>query len=418
VIGAVAIGLCTIGGIMQHFLYLPEDNEFLAAQWLRECPPGDTVHLIHASGAEAQADTLRRAFPVIVRTDALDRVQEGMLAFPDKGAARVTLPLTPDEFPLRYQFPVRVPDYRSQAPLLRNLWRLGFREVEIYHAGGSRVLPLPHLPHEFEGCHAGRRCFIVGNGPSLNQIDMTKLAGEIVFTANRGYLGFEHWGFTPPYWGVYDPLQIEQYGTEYEQHVPDSCIKFFPFQYWAYLRVSNGCPLFLDWPRAVSREFSTSPDRMCVGYSVVYMLLQVAAMMGCNAIVLVGLDHRYQLKKRNGLLRMIRLAGRWTARKYDDRIWYRCAEAAGREYFKRRGKQMAVPASRLWNAGDAGAATHFDAAYTAERKQFLMPRPQDAEADYRCARDWAASHGVQILNATPGSGLDVFPMVPFDSLFQ
>ena len=403
---------------MQHFLYLPEDTDFLAARWLQECSHGDRVHLIHAPGADASADALRRAFPVIARTNALDRIQEGALEFSGTDAARITLPLMPDEFPLRYQFPVRVPDYRAQAPLLRDLWRLGFREVETWHAGGSRVLPLPHMAHEFEGCHAGQRCFIVGNGPSLNQIDMTQLAGEIVFSANRGFLGFEHWGFHPAYWGVYDPLQIEQYGAEYEQHVPDACIKFFPLQYWAYLRVRNRCPLFLDWPRAGSREFSPSPDRMCVGYSVVYMLLQVAALMGCNPIILVGLDHRYQLKKRNGLLRMLRLAGRWTARKYDHRVWYRCAEAAGREYFKRRGKQMAVPASRLWNAGDAGAATHFDAAYTAERKQFLMPRPQDAEADYRCARDWAASHGVQILNATPGSGLDVFPMVPFDSLFQ
>ncbi len=404
--------------IMQRFLYLPEDNHLLAARWLQEYPDGGPVHLIHAPSACADAEALRKAFPVITRADALDRLQGGMLEFQESFPTRITLPLTPDEFPLRYQFPVRVPDYRSQATLLGELWRIGFREVEIYHAGGSRVLPLPHLPHEFEGHHAGRRCFIVGNGPSLNQIDMTKLAGEIVFTANRGYLGFEHWGFTPAYWGVYDPLQIEQYGAEYEQHVPDSCIKFFPFQYWAYLRVSNGCPVFLDWPRAASREFSTSPDRLFVGYSVVYMLLQVAALMGCNPIILVGLDHRYQLKKRNGLLRMIRLAGRRMARKHDDSTWYRCGEAAWREYFKLRGKNLTVPASRLWNAGDAGATTHFDAAYTAERKQFLMPRPQDAEADYRCARDWATSHTVEILNATPGSALTVFPVVPFDSLFQ
>ncbi len=403
---------------MQRFLYLPEDNDFLATRWLQECPHGDSVRLIHAPGAEAHADTLRRAFPVIVRTDALDRIQEGVLEFPDTDAACITLPLTPDDFPLRYQFPVRVPDYRAQAPLLRDLWRLGFRAVETWHAGGSRALPLPHVPHEFVGRHAGRRCFIVGNGPSLNDLDMSKLADEIVFTANRGYLGFEHWGFTPPYWGVYDPLQVEQYTLEYEQQVPDACIKFFPMQYWAYLRVNNGCPLSLDWPRVASREFSTSPDRMCVGYSVVYMLLQVAAMMGCNPIILVGLDHRYPLNKRNGLMRMLRLTGRWTARKHDHRAWYRCAEAAWREYFKLRGKNMTVPPSRLWQAGDASAPTHFDASYTAGRKEFLMPRTREIEADFRCARVWAVSNRVQILNATPGSALTVFPMVPFDSLFQ
>lgn len=398
---------------MRLFLYLPEDNHFLAARWLREQAAGVAVCLIHAPAAGADAAALQRAFSVITEIVPLERaagVQEGV-------PARVTLPWTPDEFPLRYQFPVRVPDCRPLAAPLSNLWQLGFREVELYHEGGSRVLLLPHLLHAFEGRHAGQRCFIVGNGPSLNRVDMTKLAGEVVFAANRGYLGFERWGFIAPYWGVYDPLQIESYGTEYEQNVPDSCIKLFPLQYWPYLRVQNACPVFMDWPRRASREFSDSPDRLFVGYSVVYMLLQAAVIMGCNPIILVGLDHRYQLKKKNSLMRLARLAGRWTARNYDDRAWYRCGLAAWREYFRLRGGGMAVPASRLWNAGDAGGATHFDSQYTGERRQFLMPRPQDAEADYRCARAWAESHQVQILNATPDSALTIFPAVQFESLF-
>ena len=165
---------------------------------------------------------------------------------------------------------------------------------------------------------------------------MAKLAGEVVFSANRGYLGYERWGFTAPYLGIYDPLQIEQYGMEYEEHVPDTCVKFFPMQYWAHLRVRNACPLLLDWPRKSSRDFSNSPDHMYVGYSVTYMLLQVAAMMGCNPIILIGMDHRYPLNKKNGLVRLARLGGRWLARKYDGSAWYRCGEAAWREYFKLR----------------------------------------------------------------------------------
>ena len=402
---------------MQRFLYLPEDNHFLAARWIREQASGVSVCLIHAPAAAADAAALQRAFPAITRAGTLDSLDREVVVPAEGAAPRVTLPLTPDEFPLRYQYPVRVPDYRPQAAVLRDLWGAGFREVELYHAGGSRVVPLPHMPDAFKDCHEGKRCFIVGNGPSLNRIDMAKLAGEVVFSANRGYLGFERWGFTAPYWGIYDPLQIEQYGMEYEEHVPDACVKFFPMQYWAHLRVRNACPLLLDWPRKSSRDFSNSPDRMFVGYSVTYMLLQVAAMMGCNPIILVGMDHRYPLNKKNGLVRLARLGGRWLARKYDGSTWYRCGEAAWREYFKLRGKHMAVPASRLWQADDTRAETHFDSSYTTEKRQFLMPRPQDSEADYRCARDWVQSNGVQILNATPDSALDVFPMVAFERLF-
>ena len=36
--------------------------------------------------------------------------------------------------------------------------------------------------------HRGQRCFIVGNGPSLNQTDLSLLRGEYTFTTNRAYL--------------------------------------------------------------------------------------------------------------------------------------------------------------------------------------------------------------------------------------
>lgn len=402
---------------MRLFLCLPEDASFLAARWLGAQPEDSEVWLLHAPESEGDARALQGAFKSIKHIRAIQKVLEEPEAEAVFQGARITLPLTPDEFPLRYQFPVRVPDYRPQAALLRDLWQLGFREVETWHAGGSKVLPLQHQLHEFKNIHAGKRCFIVGNGPSLNKIDMRKISGEITFSANRGYLGYDRWGFCSHYWGVYDPLQVEAYCGEYECNVPDSCIKFFPLQYWPLLRMQNTCPVLLDWPRRASREFSNAPDRLFVGYSVVYMLMQIAAVMGCNPIILIGMDHRYHLTKNITLMRMMRLAGRWMARKHDQRLWYRCGHAAYREYFKLQGKKVPVPASRLWQAKDAVAETHFDSTYTSEKKQFLMPRPLDAEADYRCALAWAQAQGVEILNATPDSALTIFPMVKFESLF-
>lgn len=38
---------------------------------------------------------------------------------------------------------------------------------------------------ELENIHQGKRCFILGNGPSLNNIDFKKLSKEIVFTVNQ-----------------------------------------------------------------------------------------------------------------------------------------------------------------------------------------------------------------------------------------
>ncbi|HQL39176.1 MAG TPA: hypothetical protein PKV95_06830, partial [Anaerolineaceae bacterium] len=44
--------------------------------------------------------------------------------------------------------------------------------------------------------HAGKRCFIIGNGPSLRQTDLAKLRGEMTFGLNRIYLAFPELGFT------------------------------------------------------------------------------------------------------------------------------------------------------------------------------------------------------------------------------
>lgn len=38
---------------------------------------------------------------------------------------------------------------------------------------------------EFKGVYKGKRCFVLGNGPSLNDIDFSLLRDEFVFTVNR-----------------------------------------------------------------------------------------------------------------------------------------------------------------------------------------------------------------------------------------
>jgi hypothetical protein len=44
--------------------------------------------------------------------------------------------------------------------------------------------------------YRGKRCFIIGNGPSLKRTDLTKLQGEYTFGMNRIYLLFPELGFT------------------------------------------------------------------------------------------------------------------------------------------------------------------------------------------------------------------------------
>ena len=46
--------------------------------------------------------------------------------------------------------------------------------------------------------------WVIGTGPSLNKIDMSKLADQRTITFNRAYIAFEDWGFHPSYYLVID----------------------------------------------------------------------------------------------------------------------------------------------------------------------------------------------------------------------
>lgn len=391
----------------QRACYVNPDSAFLAARWLRGAARGP-VRLVYAEGARELAESLRNEHAPDATVVPEDAAGDG---------GEIILPLALDHRPLRHQAGALLPDVRPHYPLIARLWRAGYRRFTWCSLAGEQALELPHLLESFRDRHKGQRCFVVGNGPSLNQIDMARLKDEITFGSNRCYMGFPDWGFEFTYWGIYDALQIEEYGPEYEANVPPGPVKFYPYAYWPLLRLPNACPIAMDWPRAAPREFSTDPHRLIVGYSVTFMLLQIAAFMGCDPIYLVGLDHRYHITRPQLMTRAVRLSGKWVARHFDHTPWYRAAEGAVDAWRKAR-RSGGEARARIWQANDAAGATHFTSKYTSEQKRFLMPRPQDAERDYECALAWARANGRSIVNATPNSALRVFPMVAFDQLFQ
>ena len=62
--------------------------------------------------------------------------------------------------------------------------------------------------------HKGQRAFIIGNGPSLKQTDLTKLKNEFTFGMNRIYLMFPELGFTTSCLVSINDLVIEQCAAE------------------------------------------------------------------------------------------------------------------------------------------------------------------------------------------------------------
>lgn len=67
---------------------------------------------------------------------------------------------------------------------------------------------------QFKNIHKGERAFIIGNGPSLNNMDLSYLNNEITFASNSFFLMLKEIDFVPSYYNVEDPLPAEDNSRE------------------------------------------------------------------------------------------------------------------------------------------------------------------------------------------------------------
>lgn len=290
--------------------------------------------------------------------------------------------------PLAFNKSFTTPNLMLAYESYRFLRYAGFENITIRAQDWVEMIPPIDLLDNYVNRHKGERCFVMGNGPSLNDIDMSRLKDEVTFGSNRVFLGFEKWGFEVNYWGIEDRLQVEEYHGEYAEGLSDSIPKFVPFDYLTYSRMPGTVyfPLLYGngrtYPNGMTYPvFSDRPDRTYHGFTITYSLIQLAALMGFSEIYLIGIDHNYGLQA--------------------DKLALTSAGSDG----------------KTWAATDAGTATHFDTRYTTNAKQFIKPRPINAEVAYACAQQWHDVNGRIIRNATPGTHLDVVETVDYDSLF-
>jgi hypothetical protein len=229
----------------------------------------------------------------------------------------------------------------------------------------------------FRNIHRGKRCFIVGNGPSLNRIDMGRLSGEIILGSNRVYYGFPKWGLHFTYWSIEDRLVAEDIREEWNRM--EGPIKFIPWDLMDLVSNHiNVVPVrFLRKPFRTERpRFSDTPEFLYWGGTVTYLLFQVAAIMGCNPIYLVGVDFHYVRP---------------------DHV-----------------QELEQPQEWISQGDDPN---HFFPEYFGKGRKWHDPDLDRAHKCYEAAESYFRSRKIHVYNATPGSRLDVFERIEFDTLF-
>lgn len=242
--------------------------------------------------------------------------------------------------------------------------------------------------------HKGERCFILGNGPSLNKTNLSLLRDETVFACNAVHLLFDRIDWRPAYYTCVDSQVLPDRAPDIEAMLTahPEMTAFFPAEVQAHggdRRRMKGRSLIQPGPnRYFFNEepgtFDDLPDsmfsldasvRVVQPHTVAITMLQLAAYMGFSEIVLVGCDMRYTVPE--------------TARREDEN---------------------AADDPRLVSLRDDDP-NHFDARYFGAGRKWHMPNTALMREHYEIARQALAKKGVTVLNATAGGNLEVFKRI-------
>jgi hypothetical protein len=187
--------------------------------------------------------------------------------------------------------------------------RLEFSQITLGRVISGMKVRLREIPHtiswninkmasenreclsRYQGVHAGKRCFIVANGPSLLKTDLDLLKNEFTFGLNRIYLNFKNSSFRPTYYVAMNELILEQFYREISDLELPKFLNWNRRSYYTY-----DCPksVFIKSKFVFNDFFQVDITRpLVVGASVTFVALQIAYYMGFNQVILVGLDHNY-----------------------------------------------------------------------------------------------------------------------------
>lgn len=227
--------------------------------------------------------------------------------------------------------------------------------------------------------YQGKRIFIIGNGPSLNQMPLYLLKNEYTMCSNRFYLMDERNNWIPNFYIAVDDLVIKDiHEIANENVIPYVEYAFFPDIHPSNVDVKKKYIKNRDnvlWIYTDKSEFSDQMPNCGINKTVVNPSIQIAAWMGFEEIYLIGVDMTFgsqKVKKTN---------------------------------------------SRNWVAAEKDT-DHFDPRYIAKGKAFHNPGVAEMLEKFEECKKFFDKRGVKIYNAGHGGKLETFPRVNFEEILN
>jgi hypothetical protein len=142
---------------------------------------------------------------------------------------------------------------------------------------------------KFKDIHKGEDCFIIGNGPSLNKMDLTPLRNYHTFGLNKIYLLFDKVDLNLSYHVAVNPLVIEQSVNNFKGL---NCHSFLSYRPAVKVLPSSEHIHYI----MTGGPYSFQADlqkQICEGHTVTYVAMQIAYYMGFKRVFLIGVDHNF-----------------------------------------------------------------------------------------------------------------------------
>lgn len=256
----------------------------------------------------------------------------------------------------------------------------GIKTVNDIHHNKLNTIYRPLLKNLKDQFRGKNRCFIIGNGPSLNRTNLSKLKNEISFGVNGIFLNTFPPSFRPTFYVVEDHLVAEDRAEQINQF--NGVIKLFP-TYLAYcLREAPDTIFFNHLPRKSAPhgfDFSLNASEVTyTGGTVTFTCMQLAYFLGFKEIILIGVDHSYTIPPS-------------TKKQTDYNI-----------------EVLDM---------DEDDPNHFSTSYFGKGFRWHNPHVEKMEKAYLEAKKITTENGVSIINATKGGNLEVFDRKNYDDFF-
>ncbi|MBO5488953.1 MAG: DUF115 domain-containing protein [Eubacterium sp.] len=248
-----------------------------------------------------------------------------------------------------------------------------FRSRGIMHNNNSLRLEM------LKNSHKGERCFLIGNGPSLNGHDLDLLKDECTFGTNMVYKIFDQTEWRPTFHCVSDSIYASKLGSELSEKVRSPL--FTTERTYRRMRRKPVDTTYIHTIQSERYKVKGNIQTYCmVKATVLSLATEMAFHMGFSEIYLLGVDCTNPHDK----------GGHFTEN-------YATKEVAETDI------------NRIKTRMKTNTLT------TQQIGEHIIDRSMEV---YALLHEYAQKNGVKIYNATRGGNLEIFPRVTLEDVLQ